>query len=125
MNHTKFFALALLTVAHCASANVNLVIGKMTPESICSPGKLELSQSYSVIADFDASMRIEAQLIDQTDETAHIAFTFSKKNETGEFVVYATPDMILPIQEGQVSQLAFGDTDGNTEIFVFEVTKAA
>jgi hypothetical protein len=126
MNTSKFLALSLLLVSSVALARVkfntymefnnvsNIPNGNLTTQVELDANVL--TEIYS--AD---DMRIDAELLEEKDETATICYTIYAKNETGDFEKISAP--VLSAAYGQEANLALGSAEGASINIVANATK--
>lgn len=126
MNLRNIFTLTLLVTVPCL-ANINLFIGKLTPESIYTPYSswIQLDEQFSRLLDCDENQCIQVKLVSQTEKDARIDFTLYRKDANDQLMVVSNPQLVLSFKEGAITELGFGDTDGNIERFIFQAVKTS
>lgn len=126
MNTTKFFALSLLLVSSAALARVqfNTAINfngfsNIANQTIASETQLDANTSAQIYSSDD--VRIDAELIDEKDESATISYAIYAKNEAGDFEKISAP--VLVAAYGQDATVAIGSTEGASINIVANATK--
>lgn len=127
MNSTKVFALSLLLVSPLALARVQCnatmeIKGfeNFANRIITTEVQLDVSNQTAEIYRSD-DMRIDAQLLAETEETATICYAIYAKNDAGEFVKVSEP--VLVPAYGKEASLALGSTKGDNFKMVLNVSK--
>lgn len=91
MKSLKFLALGLLCATQIATANINLELAVAKDEILLGANAGEMIMNQPAIVFENETMRIEAMLVSEN----LIKFAWFMKNEAGEFVLYATPELAL------------------------------
>jgi hypothetical protein len=126
MNTSKILAISLLLVSPLALARVQLNttmqikgLANVANRTITTEVQLDKNVSAEIYSSDD--MRIDAELIDEKDETATIGFTIYAKNENGDFEKISEP--VLVPAYGQDATLAIGSTEGDSISIVTNATR--
>lgn len=72
--------------------------------------KLDKPQSFTVCDDND--MNIEGELLAQKENIVFVRYSFSKKNDAGDFEVLYNPELVVEL--GKSGSVNIGDSNGDS-----------
>lgn len=120
MKSMKFLALSLLTIVGTASAKIDLSTAIVRDETVKTGQNLILELDQREMCYQDETTYLEAELIEETAESAIIQFTVATKNESGAFMVRGLPK--LPIDLKDLPNTASLRCEGPGESFTLVAT---
>jgi hypothetical protein len=117
MISSKTLALSLLFVSTAALARVQLnahieLNSPLVASQQTADTEVQLDENESIVAFSSDAIRIEAALLAEKDDAAHIQYSFFVKNAEGSFELVAQPALVAAYGDPAVITLGEASEDG-------------